>query len=89
VATGEALDAVTVAAVTLLGACPGSAFNRFDGNLCGLADLPDPTAILLSATRLESYAECPHAYFVRGCSASSRSGSPRKSWSSPRSTSAA
>ncbi|MEM9465462.1 MAG: PD-(D/E)XK nuclease family protein [Actinomycetota bacterium] len=48
------------------------AFTRFDGNLATAGDLrgarlPDPTerGHVTSATRLESWAVCPHAYFVR------------------------
>ncbi len=46
-------------------------FTRFDGNLARDANLrsaalPDPTAAdtIVSATGLEAWAECPHAYFV-------------------------
>ncbi|MEO0495534.1 MAG: PD-(D/E)XK nuclease family protein, partial [Actinomycetota bacterium] len=49
-----------------------SAYTRFDGNLATDGDLrgvvlPDPTSIghVTSATRLERWAVCPHAYFVR------------------------
>ena len=48
------------------------AFTRYDGNLATAGDLrgvrlPDPTqpGHITSATRLESWAICPHAYFVR------------------------
>jgi RecB family exonuclease len=42
-------------------------FTRFDGNLGGAADLPDFTAgsRTVSPTALESYADCPHGYFVK------------------------
>ncbi len=47
-------------------------FTRFDGNLAGDGDLrgvvlPSPTnpEQITSATRLESWAACPHAYLVR------------------------
>ena len=47
-------------------------FTRFDGNLVGDGDLrgvrlPSPTdeETIVSATRLETWAACPHAYFVR------------------------
>lgn len=39
-------------------------FTRFDGNLDGLA-VPSPADGATSATRLESWAVCPFAYFVR------------------------
>lgn len=48
-----------------------SRLTRFDGNLVAGdlrgAVLPDPAAdgSAVSATRLEKWAECPHAYFVR------------------------
>ncbi|MEM9203908.1 MAG: PD-(D/E)XK nuclease family protein, partial [Actinomycetota bacterium] len=49
-----------------------TAYTRFDGNLATDGDLrgvalPDPTAKghVTSATRLEAWAVCPHAYFVR------------------------
>ncbi len=67
VATGGDLDPVTAAAVDLLAARAGDAFTRYDGNLGATTGLPDPGAegVLLSATRLESYASCPHTYFVQ------------------------
>jgi ATP-dependent helicase/nuclease subunit B len=67
VATGHELDPVAAAAVDLLTARAGSVFTRYDGNLSAAAVLPDPGAdgVLLSATRLESYALCPHTYFVQ------------------------
>ena len=47
-------------------------YTRFDGNLASDGDLrgvvlPDPTraGLVTSATRLEQWAVCPHAYFVR------------------------
>ena len=48
-----------------------SRLTRFDGNLAAGdlrgAALPDPagSGAAVSATRLEKWAECPHAYFVR------------------------
>jgi ATP-dependent helicase/nuclease subunit B len=38
-------------------------FTRFDGNLAGV-DVPSPLDDVVSSTRLESWAECPFAYFV-------------------------
>lgn len=42
-------------------------FTRFDGKLTGSVGLPDFTSEdrLVSPTQLESYAVCPHGYFVR------------------------
>ena len=56
----------------LLTARLSSDYTRFDGNLATDGDLrgvvlPDPTGPdqVVSATRLEKWAVCPHAYFVR------------------------
>jgi ATP-dependent helicase/nuclease subunit B len=38
-------------------------FTRFDGNIAGVA-VPSPIDEVVSSTRLESWAECPFAYFV-------------------------
>ncbi|HET6835859.1 MAG TPA: PD-(D/E)XK nuclease family protein [Acidimicrobiales bacterium] len=38
-------------------------FTRFDGNLAGVV-VPSPLDEVVSSTRLESWAECPYAYFV-------------------------
>jgi ATP-dependent helicase/nuclease subunit B len=38
-------------------------FTRFDGNLAAVA-VPSPIDEVVSSTRLESWAECPFAYFV-------------------------
>jgi hypothetical protein len=38
-------------------------FTRFDGNLAGLA-VPSPVDGVTSATRLQTWAACPFAYFV-------------------------
>lgn len=45
----------------------GEAFTVFDGNLSGVAGLPDLLApdSLISPTSLEDYATCPHAFFMR------------------------
>jgi ATP-dependent helicase/nuclease subunit B len=40
------------------------AFTRFDGNLSGVYGRKDPTEQVFSATRLEAYANCPHAYLL-------------------------
>jgi ATP-dependent helicase/nuclease subunit B len=39
-------------------------FTRFDGNLAG-QPVKSPLDDVVSATRLETWATCPHAYFVR------------------------
>ncbi|GAA2530936.1 PD-(D/E)XK nuclease family protein [Pilimelia columellifera] len=38
--------------------------SRYDGDLTS-ADVPDPTATVVSPTTLESWTRCPHAYFMR------------------------
>lgn len=44
----------------------GRAFTRFDGNLAGVAGLPDPTdRSKVSPTSLQAWVECPHAYLMR------------------------
>lgn len=67
VAVGGLLaDPVIDRAVSLLKARASSAFTRYDGNLAGLAGLPDYAREerTISPTALESYASCPHAFFV-------------------------
>src|SRR6202008_811081 len=44
-------------------------FTRFDGNLSALGDRiaaigPSGPAVVVSASRLETWADCPHAYFM-------------------------
>ncbi len=56
-------DPILEVAVEVLGARRSNCFTRFDGNLSGLA-IGSPTSQVVSATRLESWAECPFAYFV-------------------------
>ncbi|WP_097187133.1 PD-(D/E)XK nuclease family protein [Ornithinimicrobium cerasi] len=60
-------DPVAAATRELLQARRGEVFSRFDGNLAGVAGLPDHGAgtSAVSPTALESYATCPHAYFLR------------------------
>jgi RecB family exonuclease len=68
VVAGQRLaDPALTAAVTMIGERAGAALTRFDGNLAGVTGLPDYAAQerRVSPTALESYAECPHAYFVR------------------------
>jgi RecB family exonuclease len=65
-AVGALNDAVVDAAVTMIQARASDEFTRYDGNLSAVTGLPDfanePAAI--SPTALESYAECPHGFFV-------------------------
>ncbi len=43
----------------------GDRFTRFDGNLAGLT-LPDyASSGVVSATRLQTWAECPHAFYMQ------------------------
>lgn len=67
-AGGEQLrdDAAADAAVELIDARRAEAFTRFDGNLTGVAGLPDYADghTLVSPTALEGYAGCAHAFFV-------------------------
>lgn len=66
-AAGDHLgDRVLDEAVVLVDARRSDTFTRFDGNLAGVAELPDLTdgRTLVSTTALEAYATCPHAYFV-------------------------
>ncbi|MEV8376568.1 PD-(D/E)XK nuclease family protein [Kribbella sp. NPDC056861] len=59
-------DDVVDRARVLLRARGGDEFTRFDGNLSGVPGLPDYALEdrIASPTSLESYASCPHAYFV-------------------------
>jgi RecB family exonuclease len=59
-------DGVVDRARVLLRARAGDEFTRFDGNLSGVSGLPDFAVDdrVASPTSLESYATCPHAYFV-------------------------
>lgn len=60
----NAPDAVLAAGAKLVDGRRSAAFTRYDGNLAGL-DLPSPTEQIVSATRLETWADCPHSYFMR------------------------
>jgi hypothetical protein len=58
-------DPVLAAGVELAVGRRSEEFTRFDGNLSGLV-LPDLTAAgVTSATRLETWAKCPHAYLMQ------------------------
>ena len=56
------VDAVLGRGVTTLDARWSPQLTRFDGDLRGLA-VPSPVDHGTSATRLEGWAKCPHAYF--------------------------
>jgi RecB family exonuclease len=62
-ANGSA-DPVFVAGSEVIAARRSRRFTRFDGNLEGLV-VPSPAERVMSATRLEGWADCPFAYFVR------------------------
>ncbi|HEX6235818.1 MAG TPA: PD-(D/E)XK nuclease family protein [Acidimicrobiales bacterium] len=57
-------DPVAAAGARTIRARRSHAFTRFDGNLAGAA-VPSPTDEVVSSTRLERWASCPHAYLVR------------------------
>jgi RecB family exonuclease len=59
-------DGVVDRARLLLRARTSDEFTRFDGNLSGVDGLPDfaREERIASPTSLESYASCPHGYFV-------------------------
>jgi ATP-dependent helicase/nuclease subunit B len=57
-------DEVAAAGAAVLRARRGHGFTRFDGNLAGVV-VPTPIDATTSSTRLEAWATCPHAYFVR------------------------
>ncbi|HZX01284.1 PD-(D/E)XK nuclease family protein, partial [Kribbella sp.] len=59
-------DGVLVRARELLRGRASMAFTRFDGDLSGVSGLPEFAVEerIASPTSLESYATCPHAYFV-------------------------
>lgn len=57
-------DAVVAAGKELQQARRSTRFTRYDGNLNGLP-VRSPLDDVVSATRLESWASCPHAYFMR------------------------
>lgn len=57
-------DDIFTAGADVVAARQSPRFTRFDGNLAGLP-VPSPAASVTSATRLEGWATCPFAYFVR------------------------
>jgi ATP-dependent helicase/nuclease subunit B len=63
----ELADPVVQAGQEMIRARAGTGLSRFDGNLLGVEGLPDYAEgdLRISPTALESYAACPHAFFVR------------------------
>ncbi|MGH9209950.1 MAG: PD-(D/E)XK nuclease family protein [Acidimicrobiales bacterium] len=59
-----AADPVVAAGRAMTAARLSDRFTRFDGNLAGQS-VRSPLDDVVSATRLESWAACPHAYFMR------------------------
>jgi ATP-dependent helicase/nuclease subunit B len=49
----------------LMMARESSQFTRFDGNLSGVITPEGVRVDIISATRLEAWAKCPHSYFLR------------------------
>ena len=62
-AVAEEVDATLAAGVDTVDARWSTTVTRFDGNLAGLA-IPSPLDRGTSATSLETWAKCPHGYFV-------------------------
>ena len=62
-AAAVTVDATLAAGVHALDARYSKDLTRFDGNLAGLA-VPSPVERGTSATRLEAWAKCPHAYLM-------------------------
>ncbi len=60
----RAVDATLAAGVETVDERWSDRLTRFDGNLTGLP-IPSPVDTGASATSLESWAKCPHGYFVR------------------------
>lgn len=63
-AVAAEVDAVLGGGVGALDARATDTFTRFDGNLAGLT-IASPVATGTSATSLQRWAECPHAYFLQ------------------------
>jgi ATP-dependent helicase/nuclease subunit B len=57
-------DPIVVAGREMASARHSDRFTRFDGNLAG-QPIRSPLDDVVSATRLETWAVCPHAYFMR------------------------
>ncbi|WP_426571270.1 PD-(D/E)XK nuclease family protein [Aquihabitans sp. McL0605] len=63
-ATAATVDGTLAAGIETVDARWSTAVTRFDGNLGGLP-IPSPVERGTSATSLESWAKCPHGYFVQ------------------------
>ncbi len=65
-AAGRLDDAVVDNAVAMIHARASDRLTRFDGNLIGVGGLPNFATEdrVISPTALESYATCPHGFFV-------------------------
>ena len=63
-AAAASVDGTLAAAVDVVDQRGSDRLTRFDGNLAGLP-IPSPVDRGASATSLESWAKCPHGYFVR------------------------
>lgn len=65
-ASGSLDDPVLDAGVEMVRARASDRLTRFDGNLSGVEGLPDFASgeWVISPTALESYAGCPHSFFV-------------------------
>ncbi|MGI8869611.1 MAG: PD-(D/E)XK nuclease family protein, partial [Mycobacteriales bacterium] len=66
VARGRLDDAAIISGVAMIRARTSDARTRYDGRVGAPAGLPDYAAgeLVVAPTTLESYAECPHSYFV-------------------------
>ncbi|HTK67708.1 MAG TPA: PD-(D/E)XK nuclease family protein [Pseudonocardia sp.] len=66
-ASGVLDDPVLDAGVEMVRARASDRLTRFDGNLAGVEGLPDFASgdQVISPTALESYADCPHSFFVQ------------------------
>lgn len=60
-------DPVVGSARAMISARAGDVLTRYDGDLSGVAGLPDHAtgAPVVAPTSLEQYADCPHAWFVQ------------------------
>lgn len=56
-------DASTASGASVMRARRSATFTRFDGNLTGV-DVRSPIGTVMSPTRLERWASCPHQYLV-------------------------
>jgi RecB family exonuclease len=63
-AAAASVDATLAAGIETVDDRWSDRLTRFDGNLAGLP-IPSPVDRGASATSLESWAKCPHGYFVR------------------------